>query len=182
MKFIPTQIPDVILIEPKIYQDDRGFFLETFQEQQFSQIGISKEFVQDNHSGSKQAVLRGLHYQIKQAQGKLVRVIQGQIYDVSVDIRKSSPTFGKYVGVILSAEEKKQLYIPPGFAHGFYTLSDWAEVIYKTTDYYAPQWERTLLWNDPVIGIKWPIVENHPPILSAKDSQGCRLMEAELYD
>jgi dTDP-4-dehydrorhamnose 3,5-epimerase len=182
MKFNPTSVPGMLLIEPKVYSDERGFFMETFQAQLFSKVGIPDTFVQDNHSGSRQYTLRGLHYQIQQAQGKLVRVASGEVYDVAVDIRHSSPTFGQWEGVHLSAQNKLQLWIPPGFAHGFYVLSDWAELIYKSTDYYAPQWERTLYWNDPEIGIMWPLTNGQDPILSAKDRQGTLLKEADLFD
>lgn len=181
MEFIPTDIPDIVQIVPKQSGDSRGFFLETYRLDLFSKAGISAAFVQDNHSGSEQGVLRGLHYQIRQAQGKLVRVISGEIYDVAVDIRRSSPTFGKWVGLYLSAKNKQQLWIPPGFAHGFYVTSVWAEVAYKVTDYYAPEWERSLLWNDPALGIDWPLVHGKPPILSAKDARGKTLAEAELF-
>lgn len=158
MKFIPTRLSDVILVQPGVFEDERGFFFETYREDRFSQSGIDDNFVQDNHSGSRKGVLRGLHYQIRQAQGKLVRVISGEIFDVAVDIRRSSPTFGQWVGVNLSSENKLQLWVPAGFAHGFYVLSGWAEVTYKTTNYYAPQWERTILWNDPQIGVEWPLL------------------------
>ena len=153
MKTIPTTIPDVILIEPTVFQDERGFFLESYHKKHFLEFGIAVDFVQDNHSKSRLGTLRGLHYQIQQAQGKLMRVISGEIFDVAVDIRRHSPTFGKWIGDTLSADNKKMLYIPPGFAHGFYVISSEAEVVYKTTDYYAPQWERTITWNDPMIGI-----------------------------
>jgi dTDP-4-dehydrorhamnose 3,5-epimerase len=182
MKFISTEIPDVLLIEPQIFGDERGFFLETYQAQRFAQASISADFVQDNHSGSRQAILRGLHYQISQPQGKLVRVISGEIYDVAVDLRRSSPCFGKWVAMQLSSLNKLQVWIPPGFAHGFYVLSEWAEVIYKATDYYAPQWERTLLWNDPELAIPWPLINNQPPLLSAKDSTGLLFRQAEVYE
>ncbi len=182
MEFIPTTIPDVILVKPRIFGDARGFFLETFQAKIYKEAGIASKFVQDNHSGSKRGVLRGLHYQIKQPQGKLVRTIVGEVFDVAVDLRKSSPTFGKWVGVTLSAETKEQLWLPPGFAHGFYTLSEWAEILYKATDFYAPEWDRTLLWNDPQIGIEWPLLDNKPPLLSEKDAHGVLLKDAELYD
>jgi dTDP-4-dehydrorhamnose 3,5-epimerase len=182
MKFTPTSIPDVILIEPRVIGDSRGFFMETYQANEFSQAGIQASFVQDNHSGSQKGILRGMHYQIKQAQAKLVRVIVGEVYDVVVDLRKSSPTFGQWMGLSLSAENKRQLWIPVGFAHGFYVVSDWAEFSYKTTDYYAPQWERTLLWNDPQIAIHWPLVDDHPPVLSLKDQQGKCFSEAEIYE
>ena len=182
MKFIPTEIPDVLLIEPQIFGDERGFFIETYQAQRFAQANISADFVQDNHSGSRQVILRGLHYQIRQPQGKLVRVISGEIYDVAVDLRRSSPCFGKWVAMQLSSLNKLQVWIPPGFAHGFYVLSEWAEVIYKATDYYAPQWERTLLWNDPELAIPWPLINNQPPLLSAKDLTGLLFRQAEVYE
>jgi dTDP-4-dehydrorhamnose 3,5-epimerase len=181
MRFIPTIIPEVIVIEPKIFADERGFFLESYQRQYFFDHGINADFVQDNHSKSAQGVLRGLHYQIQQTQGKLVRVIAGEIFDVAVDIRRGSPTFGKWVGDYLSGENKKMLWVPPGFAHGFYVNSPSAEVIYKATDYYAPQWERSILWNDPIINIDWP-VHNMAPILSQKDAAGKLLAEAEVFE
>jgi dTDP-4-dehydrorhamnose 3,5-epimerase len=180
MEFIPTKIPDVILIEPKIFGDERGFFLETYRENKFVEAGISANFVQENHSSSQNGVLRGLHYQIRQPQGKLVRVIAGEIWDIAVDIRRSSPTFGQWVGIILSAENKRQLWIPAGFAHGFYVLSEHAEVTYKVTDYYAPEFERTILWNDPHLAIDWKI--SIPPILSQKDLSGKLLKESELFE
>lgn len=182
MKFTPTSIPEVLLIEPKVHGDERGFFMETYQSKLFSKVGIPYRFVQDNHSGSRQYTLRGLHYQIQQSQGKLVRVGVGEVYDVAVDIRRSSPSFGKWEGVHLSAQNKLQLWIPPGFAHGFYVLSEWAELIYKSTDYYAPKWERTIRWNDPEVGIAWPLVDGQEPILSAKDRKGTLLKEADLFD
>jgi len=181
MNFIPTAIPDVIVIEPKVFADDRGFFLESYQKQRFSEAGIPFDFVQDNHSKSQQGVLRGLHYQLQQTQGKLVRVVAGEIFDVAVDIRKSSPTFGKWVGDHLSAENKKMLWVPSGFAHGFLVTSSSAEVLYKTTDYYAPQWERSIMWNDPMININWPLNRNNPT-LSIKDESGKPLSEAEVFN
>jgi dTDP-4-dehydrorhamnose 3,5-epimerase len=182
MNFIPSSIPDLLLIEPQVFGDKRGFFMETYQAQRFAEAGIGFDFVQDNHSGSQQGTLRGLHYQIHQAQGKLVRVIAGEVFDVAVDLRRSSPTFGQWEGILLSAENKLQLWIPPGFAHGFYVVSSWAEVLYKTTDFYAPQYERTLLWNDPEISIAWPIPDGQQPMLSAKDQIGNRLKDAALFD
>ncbi len=182
MIIYPSSIPQVSLIKPQLFEDSRGFFLESYQSAKFADAGISAQFVQDNHSGSKQGVLRGLHYQIHQPQGKLVRAIVGEIYDVAVDLRRSAPTFGKWVGHYLSAENRLQIWVPPGFAHGFYVLSKLAEVIYKTTDYYAPQFERTLLWNDPAIGIEWPLLPDQTPILSAKDAAGKPLTEAEAFD
>ncbi|PWH11899.1 MAG: dTDP-4-dehydrorhamnose 3,5-epimerase [Anaerolineae bacterium] len=180
MKFVPTEIPDIVLIQPRVFEDERGFFLESYQKQRFVEAGIPFEFVQDNHSLSRRGVLRGLHYQIRQAQGKLVRVISGEVYDVAVDIRRSSPTFGRWVGINLSAQNKTMLWIPPGFAHGFYVLSEQAEVLYKATDYYAPQWERTILWNDASLNIHWP--EGPTPIVSSKDAAGVPLTMAELFD
>jgi dTDP-4-dehydrorhamnose 3,5-epimerase len=182
LEFTPTSIPDVFLIKPQVFGDERGFFLETYNSQQYIEAGISAQFVQDNHSGSSRGVLRGLHYQIHQAQGKLVRVVSGEIFDVAVDIRRSSSTFGKWSGQILSAENKRQVWIPAGFAHGFYVLSDWAELVYKATDFYAPKWERTLMWDDPEIGIEWPLIAGHPPVLSEKDRHGTPLRQAELYE
>ena len=181
MRFIPTTISEVIVLEPKVFQDERGFFLESYQKQRFLEYGIEADFLQDNHSLSKQGTLRGLHYQIQQAQGKLVRVISGEIFDVAVDIRRNSPTFGKWVGDYLSSENKKLIWVPPGFAHGFYVSSPEAEVLYKTTDYYAPQWERTILWNDKQLNIEWP-VQGHEPILSPKDLAGKLFSEAEVYE
>jgi dTDP-4-dehydrorhamnose 3,5-epimerase len=180
MRFIPTAIPDIILIEPKVFADERGFFLESYQKQRFAEAGIPFDFVQDNHSESQQGVLRGLHYQVQQPQGKLVRVIAGEIFDVAVDIRKSSPTFGKWVGDYLSTENKKMLWVPAGFAHGFYVTSPTAEVLYKATDYYAPQWERSVAWNDPAINIDWPL-HGRAPVLSPKDAAGKLLKEAEVF-
>ncbi len=182
MRFTRTSIPEVILIEPDIYRDERGFFMETFQARRYALEGIDFDFVQDNQSGSRQGTLRGMHYQIRQPQGKLVRVIVGEVFDVAVDLRRSSPTFSSWVGVYLSAENKHQLWIPPGFAHGFYVLSEWAEVAYKASDYYAPEHERTLLWCDPRIGIKWPIPEGTQPFLSKKDASAACLPEADTYE
>ena len=181
MKFISTSIPDILLIEPKVFQDERGFFLESYQKKNFSEAGIPFDFVQDNHSKSCQGVLRGLHYQIRQPQGKLIRVIAGEIFDVAVDLRRYSPTFGKSFGTYLSAENRLMLWVPVGFAHGFYVTSPQAEVLYKTTDYYAPQWERTLLWNDPACNIEWPL-QGAQPLLSVKDAGGSRLSDAEVFE
>lgn len=182
MQFSSTNLPGIILVEPKVFEDERGFFFEGYHKGLFHEQGISLEFVQDNHSRSRQGVLRGLHYQIQQPQGKLVRVILGELYDVAVDLRKSSPTFGQWFGLFLSAEDKNQLYIPPGFAHGFYVVSAWAEVLYKATDYYAPQWERTLLWNDAHLDISWPLLDGKEPLLSPKDVIGTPFEQAEVYD
>ncbi|MHB0983879.1 MAG: dTDP-4-dehydrorhamnose 3,5-epimerase [Thiobacillus sp.] len=180
MKATPLAIPDVILLEPKVFGDDRGFFFESFNQAKFeAAIGRQVAFVQDNHSRSVKDVLRGLHYQIQQPQGKLVRVVQGEVFDVAVDLRKSSPTFGQWVGETLSAENKRQLWVPEGFAHGFVVLSDTAEFLYKTTDYYAPEHERCIAWNDPAIAIQWPL--DGAPALSAKDQQGKRLAVAEHF-
>lgn len=181
MKFTATAIPEVILIEPQVFGDSRGFFMETFQRQKFAENGIAYEFVQDNHSRSIQGTLRGLHYQIRQAQGKVVRVVVGEVFDVAVDLRRSSPTFGKWVGYNLSSENKYQLWIPPGFGHGFYTLSDWAEVVYKATDFYSPADERSIVWNDPEINIDWPDLAKENLIISSKDAQGATLKEAEVF-
>jgi len=181
LKIISTSIPDVLLIEPKVFADERGFFLESYQKRSFKEAGIDVDFVQDNHSKSCVGTLRGLHYQIQQPQGKLVRVVSGEIFDVAVDIRRHSPTFGRWVGDYLSADNKRMLWVPVGFAHGFYVTSPEAEVIYKASDYYAPQWECSILWNDPGIGIRWPI-QNELPILSAKDAMGKLLSEAEIFE
>lgn len=180
MKVIETGIPDVLIIEPKVFGDERGFFYESFNAAAFeAATGLKQQFVQDNHSKSQRGVLRGLHYQIRQPQGKLVRVVAGEVFDVAVDLRRSSPSFGRWVGTRLSAENQRQLWIPEGFAHGFVVLSESAEFLYKTTDYYAPEHERSLLWNDPELGIQWPI--DAPPQLSAKDIAGKRLSEVELF-
>ena len=180
MKVIPTTIPDVLILEPKVFGDVRGFFYESFNQNAFAQAtGLDVQFVQDNHSRSSQGVLRGLHYQIQQPQGKLVRVVRGAVFDVAVDIRRSSATFGQAVGLELSEENHRQLWIPPGFAHGFLVLSDRAEFLYKTTDYYAPEFERCLIWNDATIGIEWPL--QNEPQLSTKDQAGLSLSQAELF-
>jgi dTDP-4-dehydrorhamnose 3,5-epimerase len=181
MRFSPSTIPDVILVEPAVFRDDRGFFLESYQAKKFAAANIVGDMVQENVSGSRQNVLRGLHYQIRQPQGKLVRVTAGKIFDVAVDLRRSSPTFGRWEGVELSAENCRQLWIPAGFAHGFLTLSSWAEVTYLVTDFYNPQAERTLIWNDPTVGIRWPLPTGVAPILSLKDAQGVALAAAEVY-
>lgn len=181
MKAIPCAIPDVILFEPRVFGDARGFFFESYNQRQFeAAIGRQANFVQDNHSRSARNVLRGLHYQVRQPQGKLVHVIIGEVFDVAVDIRKSSPTFGKWVGQILSAENKKQMWIPEGFAHGFVVLSEHAEFIYKTTDYWAPEHERCIAWDDATLAIDWHI--DGKPLLSTKDAQGMALNAAEVYD
>lgn len=180
MKTTPLAIPDVLLIEPKIFGDDRGFFYESYNQRQFEEaVGRKVTFVQDNHSRSVKGVLRGLHYQIQQPQGKLVRVVEGEVFDVAVDLRKGSATFGQWVGDILSAENKKQLWIPEGFAHGFLVLSETAEFLYKTTDYYAPEFERCIVWNDRMVNVSWPI--NSQPSLSTKDSNGLLFGQAEMF-
>ena len=179
----PTSIPDVLIIEPKVFGDDRGFFFESFNQNEFNQaIGSEIKFVQDNHSKSKKGVLRGLHYQIQQTQGKLVRVTVGAVYDVAVDMRQSSATFGKWVGLELSAENKKQLWVPPGFAHGFLVVSDEAEFLYKTTDYYHPQSEFCLAWNDPTLSIEWPLEPGVSPNLNAKDLAGLSWDQAPKFE
>lgn len=180
MKVTPSAIPAVLIIEPKVFGDARGFFFESFNQRAFSQAtGLDVNFVQDNHSRSAKGVLRGLHYQIQQPQGKLVRVVRGAVFDVTVDIRKSSPTFGQWVGVELTEDNHRQLWIPPGFAHGFYVLSDSADFLYKTTDYYAPEFECSLVWNDSKIAIAWPL--DMQPIVSAKDAQGMSLTDAAVF-
>lgn len=180
MKLIATTLPDVVILEPKVFGDDRGFFFESWNEATFGSLGLPTHFMQDNHSGSRKGVLRGLHYQLQQPQGKLVRALRGEIFDVAVDIRRHSPDFGKWFGVHLSAENKRQLWIPAGFAHGFVVTSEFAEVAYKATQLYAPEHERSILWNDPEIGIEWPVEGN--PALSAKDQAGMPLREAEVYE
>ena len=181
MHVIPTAIAGVLLIEPKVFGDERGFFFESFNERAFAEAtGMAPRFVQDNHSRSVRNTLRGLHYQIRQAQGKLVRVVAGEVFDVVVDLRRSSPTFGRWIGERLSAENKKMMWIPAGLAHGFSVLSEYSDFLYKTTDYWAPQHERTLLWNDPELGVAWPLTGE--PILAAKDKAGKRLSEAEVFD
>ena len=180
MQIQKTAIPDVLIIEPTVFGDDRGFFFESFNQRKFAEMtGTTGNFVQDNHSKSAKNVLRGLHYQIQQPQGKLVRVISGEVFDVAVDIRRGSPTFGKWVGVTLSGKNKRQLWIPEGFAHGFVVTSDSAEFLYKTTDYWAPQYERAILWNDPVLKIEWPI--ESAPLLSEKDKAGSMFNDAEMF-
>jgi len=182
MEYLRTSVPDVVILQPKVFGDERGFFLETFRADEFAEECANVTFVQDNHSGSRQGILRGLHYQIQHAQGKLVRAVAGKIFDVAVDIRRGSPTFGRWVGEVISAENRRQIWIPAGFAHGFYVMSDWAEVFYKATDYYAPAFERSILWNDPALQIDWPLVDGHLPILSEKDKAAALLQNAEIYD
>lgn len=180
MNVIPTSLPDVLILRPRVFGDARGFFLESFNERVFRELtGVRLPFVQDNHSRSARGVLRGLHYQLSQPQGKLVRVVSGRVFDVAVDMRRSSPTFGRWAGAELSADNHHQLWVPPGFAHGFLVLSDSADFLYKTTDYYAPEHERCIAWNDPAIGIEWPL--DGAPVLSAKDQQGVPLAQAEVF-
>lgn len=179
MKVTPTRLSEVLLVEPRVFGDARGFFYESWNEREFERAGIRARFVQENHSGSGRGVLRGLHYQVRQPQGKLIRVTQGEIFDVAVDIRRGSATFGKWEGARLSAESKKMLWIPVGFAHGFCVLSDFADVLYSVTDFYAPEYERCIQWNDPEIGIDWPLAG--PPVLSPKDMGGMRLRDAEVF-
>lgn len=181
MKIVDTAIPEVKIIEPTVFGDERGFFMETFRQSLFDELTGGKPFVQDNHSRSVQGILRGLHYQIKQPQGKLVRVVSGEVYDVAVDMRKNSPTFGQHVGVILSAENKRQFWVPEGFAHGFYVMSDSADFVYKCTNYYAPEYDRSLRWNDPDVAIAWPLVNGAEPALSAKDQQGAWFKDADTF-
>jgi dTDP-4-dehydrorhamnose 3,5-epimerase len=179
LKVSRTDIPDVLIVEPRVFADDRGFFLESWNAREFRRaVGFDVDFVQDNHSHSKRGVLRGLHYQVSRPQGKLVRVVRGDVFDVAVDLRKSSSTFGRWVGFELSGRDHRQLWIPPGFAHGFLVLSESADFLYKTTDYYAPEHERCLIWNDPEVGIDWPSRE---PLLAAKDTLGLALCKAEVF-
>lgn len=181
MNIVRTKIDDVVILEPKVFGDDRGFFFESFNARQFAEAtGVERPFVQDNHSRSAHGVLRGLHYQIQNPQGKLVRVVSGEVFDVAVDIRRSSQTFGQWVGVHLSAQNKRQLWVPEGFAHGFVVLSDSAEFLYKTTDYYSPQHERSIIWNDPDLAIDWPF--DGTPVLSGKDAAAVSLQQAEVFD
>lgn len=182
MNFLPTKIPAVVVLEPQVFGDHRGFFMETWRADEFRKAGIMAKFVQDNHSSSTKGILRGLHYQIKQPQGKLVRVISGEVFDVAVDIRKGATTFGQWVGEILSADNRRMLWVPPGFAHGFYVMSDYAEFVYKCTDVYAPEFERCIVWNDPDLAIDWPLAEGGVPILSGKDEAGLCFKDAELFN
>jgi dTDP-4-dehydrorhamnose 3,5-epimerase len=182
VKFLQTDLPDVVIVEPQVFEDQRGFFMETYQAQKFAEAGVKYNFVQDNHSRSRQWILRGFHYQVRHVQGKLVRAAVGEIYDVAVDLRRSSPTFGKWVGVYLSARNKRQLWIPPGFAHGFLAVSRWVEVLYKATDFYDPEAERTILWNDPALDLDWPLPSGQLPTLSPKDQAGKLFGEAEIFD
>lgn len=181
MKIIDTSIPEVKIIEAQVFGDERGFFMETFRANIMDELTGGKPFVQDNHSKSAQGILRGLHYQMQQTQGKLVRVVQGAVFDVAVDMRKDSATFGQWVGEVLSAENKKQLWVPEGFAHGFYVMTESAEFVYKCTDYYAPEFDRSLKWNDPAVGIEWPLVDGKQPLLSEKDENGKSFAEADTF-
>lgn len=180
MRVIDTDIPDVKVLEPRVYGDHRGYFMESWNRRTFRQLGLDLDFVQDNQSSSARGVLRGLHYQIRHPQGKLVRVVRGEVFDVAVDLRRGSATFGRWAGARLSADNRHQLWVPPGFAHGFYVISETAEFVYKCTDYYSPEDERTVRWDDPELGIEWPL-DGGQPVLSAKDTAGSRLREAELY-
>ncbi len=182
MEFVRTEIPDVVLLKPKVFGDERGFFMETYRASEFTEHCSERPFVQDNHSSSSQGVLRGLHYQMEQTQGKLVRVVKGEVFDVAVDMRKSSPTFGQWVGAVLSESNKHQLWVPEGFAHGFYVISEMVEFVYKCTDYYMPETERSLLWNDPTVGIEWPLVGATAPEVSTKDAAGANWAEAEYFE
>ena len=182
MKIIDTSIADVKILEPKVFGDDRGFFLETFREDWFKEHVANVTFVQDNHSKSSQGILRGMHYQLKQAQGKLVRVVSGEVYDVAIDMRKDSASFGQSFGTLLSAENKRMMWVPAGFAHGFYVTSPSAEFVYKCTDYYAPEFEQSVLWNDPALNIQWPLINERAPLLSEKDAQGRLFKDAKYYE
>jgi dTDP-4-dehydrorhamnose 3,5-epimerase len=179
MRIIPTAIPDAVVLEPRVFEDPRGFFMETYHRRQFAEVGITAEFVQDNQSRSSRSVLRGLHYQIEHPQGKLCRVVRGEIYDVVVDLRRSAATFGHWVGVSLSEQNRRQFYVPAGFAHGFVVLSEVAELLYKCTEFYSPQHERTIRWDDPELGIDWPVRE---PLLSPKDANGVAFRAADCFD
>jgi len=181
MRFVPTAIPEVMIIEPQVFGDARGFFMETWHAGKFAAGGLDLHFVQDNHSRSAQGILRGLHYQINQPQGKLVRVVRGAVFDVAVDLRRSSPSFGRWVGVELSEDNHRQLWVPPGFAHGFYVMSESADFVYKCTELYAPEHERCLRWDDPALAIAWPLRDGAAPLLSAKDAAGASLRDAEVY-
>ena len=181
MNVIKTAIPDILIFEPKVFGDDRGFFLESFRASWFDDLGLDVSFVQDNHSASSKGVLRGLHYQSQNSQGKLARVIAGEVFDIAVDLRQGSPTFGQHVSAILSAENRRMMWVPPGFAHGFLVLSERAEFIYKCTDYYSPEYECSILWNDPALGINWPLEEGQVPSLSQKDVEGLLLADAKAY-
>jgi dTDP-4-dehydrorhamnose 3,5-epimerase len=182
MQIVDTSLDDVKILEPQLFGDDRGFFMESWNQQKFEKAGLPTQFVQDNHSRSSQGVLRGMHFQIRQPQGKLVRVTEGEVFDVAVDMRQSSKQFGQWVGVVLSASNHRQLWVPPGFAHGFYVMSSSADFQYKCTDYYAPEHERSLLWNDPEVGIEWPLVDGLPPSLADKDAAGQLFADIDVYE
>lgn len=181
MDFLPTAIPDVVVVRPRVHRDGRGFFLETWSSRVFAAAGIEAEFVQDNHSRSTRGSLRGLHYQTPSPQGKLVRVVTGRVFDVAVDLRRDSPTCGRWVGVWLSADDHAMLWVPAGFAHGFYVASEVADFVYKCTDFYAPEHEHTLRWDDPEVGIEWPLIDGRPPVVSPKDAAGADLVQAVLF-
>ena len=181
MKFTETKIPDVIVVEPDVFGDNRGFFMEAWHAEKFAAGGIAADFVQDNQSRSVQGILRGLHYQITKPQGKLVRVLSGEVFDVAVDLRKNSATFGQWVGLRLNAENKKMLWVPPGFAHGFYVISQQADFFYKCSDFYAPEYERAIRWDDPDLGIDWPLVEGNAPVLAPKDAAAAAFKDAEYF-
>ena len=181
MKFTRTEIPDVILVEPDVFGDNRGFFMETWHAGKFAAGGIAADFVQDNHSRSGQGILRGLHYQVKKPQGKLVRVLSGEVFDVAVDLRRNSATFGQWIGMYLSDENKRMLWVPPGFAHGFYVISRQADFFYKCTEFYAPEYERTIRWDDPDIAIDWPLIDKKAPVLAPKDEAAVAFKDAEYY-
>lgn len=178
MQIITTPIPDVLVLEPRVFGDERGFFFESWNQREFARLGLPTHFVQDNHSKSARGILRGLHYQTQQVQGKLVRVVAGEVFDVAVDMRRGSPTLGRWAGALLSAENRRMMWIPPGFAHGFYVTAESAEFVYKCTDFYAPEHEVSLRWDDPAIGIDWPLIDGKPPVLSAKDAAGLGFAEA----
>ena len=178
MQIITTPIPDVLVLEPRVFGDERGFFFESWNQREFARLGLPVHFVQDNHSKSARGILRGLHYQTQQVQGKLVRVVAGEVFDVAVDMRRDSPTLGRWAGALLSAGNRRMMWIPPGFAHGFYVTADSAEFVYKCTDFYAPEHEVSLRWDDPALGIDWPLVDGQPPVLSAKDAAGLSFAEA----
>jgi dTDP-4-dehydrorhamnose 3,5-epimerase len=178
MQIITTPIPDVLVLEPRVFGDERGFFFESWNQREFARLGLPAHFVQDNHSKSARGILRGLHYQTQQVQGKLVRVVAGEVFDVAVDMRRDSPTLGRWAGALLSAANRRMMWIPPGFAHGFYVTADSAEFVYKCTDFYAPEHEVSMRWDDPAIGIDWPLVDGQPPLLSAKDAAGLDFAEA----
>ena len=178
MEIITTALPDVLVLEPRVFGDARGFFFESWNQREFARLGLPVDFVQDNHSKSARGILRGLHYQTRQVQGKLVRVVAGEVFDVAVDMRRDSPTLGQWTGALLSADNHRMMWIPPGFAHGFYVTSDAAEFVYKCTDFYAPEHEVSLRWDDPTIGVRWPLVDGQPPVLSATDATGISFAEA----